>query len=104
MVSVLEFTKGGDTMSNPATNNDLSKMKYYLEYWKVGDSADRIQNCEFHSACIDGFNRKFSGLGKYTIIYQICLTDGRILIDRREAWADKSLHSLIEELKKTVGH
>ena len=76
-----------------------SKMKYYLEYWKAGDSADHIQNCEFHSAFIDGFIRKFSGLGKYTILYLICLSNGRILIDRRKTWNDKSLRSLIEDLK-----
>jgi hypothetical protein len=86
-------------MPNPAPINDLPRMKYYLEYWKIGDSADQIQNCEFHSACIDGFVRKFSGLGKYTVLYLICLSDGTILIDRREAWSDRSLHSLIEDLK-----
>ena len=86
-------------MPNPAYNNDLPRMKYHLEYWKVGDSADQIRNSEFHSACIDGLIRKFSGLGKYTVLYLICLTDGRILIDRRKTWADKSLQSLIENLK-----
>ena len=91
-------------MPNTASTNDLPRMKYHLEYWKVGDSADQIQICEFHTAFIDGFLRNFSGLGKYAILFLICLTDGRILIDRRETWNDNSLHSLIEELKKTVGH
>ena len=76
-----------------------SKMKYYMEYWKAGDSADQIQNCEFHSAYIDGFIEKFSGLGKYTVLYLKCLSDGKVLIDRRGTWNDKSLRSLIEDLK-----
>ena len=84
-------------MPNPAPIKDLSKMKYYMEY--VGDSADQIQNCEFHSAFIDGFIKKFSGLGKYTVLYLKCLSNGRILIDRRKTWTDKSLLSLIEDLK-----
>ena len=86
-------------MPNPAPTNDLSRMKYYMEYWKVGDSADQIQNCEFHSAFIDGFLSKFSDLGKYTVLYLICISDGRIIFDRRGTWNNKSLRSLIEDLK-----
>ena len=86
-------------MPNPAPNNDLSNMKYYLEYWMVGDSADQMQRSEFHSAFIDVFIRKFSDLGKYTVVYLKCLSNGRVLIDRRETWNDKSLQSLIEDLK-----
>ena len=85
-------------MPNPAPIKDLSKMKYYMEY--VGDSADQIQNCEFHSAFIDGFISRFSGHGgKYTVIFLKCLSNGRVLIDRRKTWIDKSLRSLIEDLK-----
>ena len=90
-------------MPNKAYTNDLPNMKYYLEYWKVGDSADQIQQSEFHSAFIDVFIRKFSGLGKYTVLYLKCLSNGRVLIDRRETWNDKSLRSLIEDLN-TVEH
>ena len=86
-------------MPNPTSNSDLPRMKYYMEYWKVSDSAYQIQICQFHSACIDGFVRKFSGLGKYTVLYLKCLSNGRVLIDRRKTWNDKSLHSLIEDLK-----
>ena len=86
-------------MPNLAYNYDLPRMKYHLEYWTVGDSADQIQNCEFHSAFIDGFIKKFSGLGKYTVLYLKCLSNGRVLIDRRGTWNDKSLQSLIEDLK-----
>jgi len=86
-------------MPNTASTNDLPRMKYHLEYWKIGDSADQIRNSEFHSACIDGFIRKLSGLGRYTVIYLKCLSNGRVLIDRRGTWNDKSLHSLIEDLK-----
>ena len=86
-------------MPNTADTNILPRMKYYIEYWEVGNSADQIQNCEFHSACIDGFIKKFSGLGKYTILYLLCLTDGRILIDSRRTWGHKSFQSLIEDLK-----
>ena len=86
-------------MPNMASNNDLPKMKYYMEYWKVGDSADQIQDSEFHIVDIDGFIRKFSGLGKYTVLYLICLSAGRILIDRRGTWNDNSFRSLIEDLK-----
>ena len=89
-------------MPNMAYINDLPRLKYHLEYWKVGDSAYQVQNCEFHSAFIDDFIEKFSGLGKYTILYLKCLSSGRVLIDRREVWNDRSLHSLIEDLK-TVG-
>ena len=74
-------------------------MRYHLEYWNVGDSADQIQQSEFHSAFIDVFIRKFSGLGKYTVLYLKCLSNGRVLIDRRGTWNDKSLQSLIEDLK-----
>ena len=77
-----------------------SKLKYYLEYWKAGDSVDQIQNCEFHSAFIDTFIRQFSDLGKYTILYLLCISNGRILIDRRGTWNDKSFQSLLEDLKK----
>jgi hypothetical protein len=87
-------------MPNKAYINDLPKMKYYLEYWRAGDSADQIQNCEFHSAFIDGFIRRFSDLGKYTVIYLICLSNSRVLIDRRGTWSDKSFQSLLEDLKK----
>jgi len=86
-------------MPNTEDTNILPRMKYYMEYWKVGDSADQIQDSEFHIADIDGFIRKFSDLGKYTVIFLICLSDGRILIDRRRTWNDKSLQSLIEDLK-----
>ena len=86
-------------MPNPASNNNLPKMKYYMEYWEIGDSADQIENREFHSACIDGFIKNFSGLGKYTILYLICISDGRIIFDRRGTWTNKSLQSLIEDLK-----
>jgi hypothetical protein len=86
-------------MPNTADTNILPRMKYYIEYWEVGDSADQIKNCEFHSAGIDGFIRKFSGLGKYTVLYLICISDGRILIDTRGTWNHKSFQSLIEDLK-----
>ena len=86
-------------MPKMAYTNDLPNMKYHLEYWKVGDSADQIQQSEFHSAFIDVFIRKFSGLGKYTVLYLKCLSNGRVLIDRRGTWNDKSLQSLIEDLK-----
>jgi hypothetical protein len=86
-------------MPNTADTNILPRMKYYIEYWEVGDSADQIKNCKFHSACIDGFIRKFSGLGKYTVLYLICISDGRILIDTRGTWNHKSFQSLIEDLK-----
>ena len=86
-------------MPIPAPAKDLPRMKYYMEYWTVGDSADQIQNCEFHSAFVDGFIKNFSGLGKYTVLYLICISDGRILIDRRDTWNDSSLQSLIEDLK-----
>jgi hypothetical protein len=86
-------------MPNTAYINDLPRMKYHLGYWKIGNSADQIQTCKFHSAFIDGFIEKFSGLGKYTVLYLKCLSDGRVLIDRRETWNDKSLQSLIEDLK-----
>ena len=86
-------------MPNRAYAKNLPRMKYYMEYWKVGHSADQIQNCEFHSAFIDGFITKFSDLGKYTVIYLICLSDGKVLFDRRGTWNDKSLQSLIEDLK-----
>ena len=85
-------------MPKTADSNDLPNMKYYLEYWKVGDSADQIQQSEFHSAFIDVFIRKFSGLGKYTVLYLKCLSNGRVLIDRRGTWNDQSLQSLIEDL------
>ena len=42
-------------MPNMAYINDFPRLKYRLEYWKVGDSADQVQNCEFHSAFIDDF-------------------------------------------------
>ena len=77
-----------------------SKLKYYMEYWKAGDSANQIQSREFHCAFIDAFTRKFSGLGKYTILYLICISNCRILIDRRGTWNDKSLQSLLEDLNK----
>ena len=86
-------------MPNMAYINDFPRLKYHLEYWKVGDSAYQVQNCEFHSAFIDDFIEKFSGLGKYTVLYLKCLSNGRVLIDRREVWNDRSLHSLIEDLK-----
>ena len=86
-------------MPNMAYINDFPRLKYHLEYWKIGDSADQVQNCEFHSAFIDDFIEKFSGLGKYTVLYLECLSNGRVLIDRREVWNDRSLHSLIEDLK-----
>ncbi len=86
-------------MPNMACINGIPRMKYHMEYWKVGDSADQIQNTEFYSAFIDGFIRKFSGLGQYTVLYLKCLSNGRVLIDRRETWNDKSLHSLIEDFK-----
>ena len=79
--------------------NDLPRLKYRLEYWKVGDSAYQVQNCEFHSAFIKNFINKFSGLGKYTILYLKCLSNDKVLIDKREVWNDRSLHSLIEDLK-----
>jgi len=86
-------------MPNTADTNILPRMKYYMEYWKIGNSPDQIQDSEFHIADIDSFIRKFSDLGKYTVLYLKCLSDGRVLIDRRETWADKSLQSLIEDLK-----
>ncbi len=86
-------------MPNTADTNILPRMKYYMEFWKVGHSADQIRNSEFHSACIDGFIKKFSGLGKYTVLYLKCLSNGRVLLDRRKTWTDKSLQSLIEDLK-----
>jgi hypothetical protein len=86
-------------MPNTAYNNNLPRMKYHLEYWKEGDSAHQIQNSEFHSAYIDGFLSRFSGHGKYTVIFLKCLSNGRVLIDRRKTWTDKSLRSLIEDLK-----
>jgi hypothetical protein len=87
-------------MPNTADTNILPRMKYYLEFWKIGDSADQIQNCEFHSAFIDSFLSRFSGHGgKYTVIFLKCLSNGRVLIDRRKTWIDKSLRSLIEDLK-----
>ena len=79
--------------------NDLPRMKYYMEYWRVSGSADQIQNCEFHIADINSFIKKFSGLGKYTVLYLICISDGRILIDTRGTWNHKSFQSLIEDLK-----
>ena len=79
--------------------NDFPRLKYHLEYWKVGDSAYQIQSCEFHSAFIDDFIRRFSGLGKYTVLFLKCISNGRVLIDKRGTWNDKSLHSLIEDLK-----
>ena len=85
-------------MPNMAYINDLPRLKYHMEYWKIGDSADQVQNCEFHSAFIDDFIKKFSCLG-YTILYLKCLSNSRVLIDRREVWNDRSLHSLIEDLK-----
>ena len=86
-------------MPSMAYINDLPRLKYRLEYWKVGDSAYQVQNCVFHSAFIDDFIKKFSGLGKYTILYLKCLSNGRVLIDRREVWNDRSLQSLVEDLK-----
>ena len=86
-------------MPNMAYINDLPRLKYRLEYWRIGDSADQIQNCVFHSAFIDDFIKKFSGLGKYTVLYLKCLSNGRVLIDRREVWNDRFLHLLIEDLK-----
>jgi hypothetical protein len=86
-------------MLNLASINGIPRMKYHLEYWEVGDSADQIRNSEFHSAFIDGFIKKFSGLGKYTVLFLKCLSDGRVLMDRRGTWNDKSLQSLIEDLK-----
>ncbi len=86
-------------MPNTADTNILPRMKYYMEYWEVGDSADKIQDSEFHIADIDGFIIKFSGLGKFTVLYLKCLSNGRVLIDRRGTWNDKSLQSLIEDLK-----
>ncbi len=62
-------------MPNWAYVKGLPRKKYYMEYWEVGDSADKIQNCDFHSAIIDGFIRKFSGLGKYTVLYLKCLSN-----------------------------
>ena len=92
--------KGCDTMPNPAPANDLPRLKYYMEYWKIGDGADHIQTCEFHSALIDSFIEKFSGLGKYTVLYLICLSDGRILIDRRGTWNNQSLRSLLDAMNE----
>ena len=86
-------------MPKMAYTNDLPNMKYHLEYWKVGDNADQIKDCEFHSAFIDDFIRRFSGLGKYTVLFLKCISNGRVLIDKRGTWNDKSLHSLIEDLK-----
>ena len=86
-------------MQNMAYINDLPRLKYHLEYWKIGDSAVQVQNCEFHSAFIDDFIKKFSGLGKYTVLYLECLSNSRVLIDKRVVWNDESLHSLIEDLK-----
>ena len=45
-------------MPNMAYINDFPRLKYHLEYWKVGDSAYQVQNCEFHSAFIDEFHQK----------------------------------------------
>ena len=87
-------------MPKGTCTEELPRMKYYMEYWTVGDSADQIQICEFHSALIEGFIKRFSGLGKYTILYLICISDGRILIDRRGTWSNSSLQSLIEDLKR----
>ena len=78
-------------MPNTASTNDLPRMKYHLEYWEIGDNADQIQNCEFHTAFIDDFIRKFSGLGKYTVLFLKCISSGRVLIDRRGTWNNKSL-------------
>ena len=86
-------------MPNMAYINDFPRLKYHMGYWKLGDSAYQVQNCEFHCAFIDDFIKKFSGLGKYTILYLKCLSNGRVLIDKREVWNDRSLHSLIEDLK-----
>ena len=86
-------------MPTVAYINDLPRLKYHLEYWRVGDSADQIQSCEFHSAFIDDFIKKFSCLGKYTILYLKDLSNSRVLIDKREVWNDRFLHSLIDDLK-----
>ena len=89
-------------MPNLASINELPRLKYHMGFWRVGDSADQVQYYEFHSAFIDDFIEKFSGLGKYTILYLKCLSNGRVLFDKREVWNDRSLHSLIEDLKTVV--
>ena len=47
-------------MPNTADTIIHPRMKYYMEYWKVGDSADQIQNCESINSVNGGVKIDFS--------------------------------------------
>lgn len=59
------------------------KVKYYLEWWRIGDEKNAVQNGTFHTNNIKHFVKTFIGLNKYTIVYLERVADGRVLKDAR---------------------